>query len=383
MRIAILIRRYITTGGAERYAVEVARRLAKTHEIHIFAQQWDHQPEGMTLHPVWRPFDKPAFANRWWFEWRTSRMARGFDVVYAHEKLVSFNVTNVHCGTFVGGLWGSARGERKNPVRTWIKILTGPSIWGNWLLEKRHYRLATGRFWVADSEIVKLEVQQHYPIPDDRFLVAHSGVDTPAPDAPEKRKLWRSKLGFKDADVVALFVGSEFKRKGLGSLVEAMGRLKENAPRLVVVGGEDPSTYQARARELHIADRITWAGRVNNVKDYYAMADIFVLPTLSDPSPLAPLEAMAHGCAGVVSSGRYTGVAELTRNGEAILLQDPRDPAEIARAIETLLDPAVRRDYADKGRALALQLSWDRTTDIIQQALQKSQRELSAALTKL
>lgn len=377
MKVALLVRRYITTGGAERYAVEVARRLARVHEVHIFAQQWDHEPEGMTLHRVWRPFDKPAFANRWWFAWRTSRMARGFDVIYSQEKVIGFDVMNVHCGTFVGGLWGSARGERKSAFRTRLKILTGPSIWGNWLLEKLHYRLAPGRFWVADSEMVKLEVQQFYPIPDNRFLIAHSGVDEPGPDAAAKRVEWRRKLGFKDGEVVALFVGSEFRRKGLPALVEAMGLLKERAPRLVIVGGEDPASYQARARELHISDRITWAGRVNNVKDYYALADIFVLPTLSDPSPLAPLEAMAHGCAAVVSCGRYTGVAELAKAGEAIVLEDPKDPSEIARAIERLLDPATRAGYAEKGRELARTLSWDRTAGVILEALERSRRERS------
>jgi UDP-glucose:(heptosyl)LPS alpha-1,3-glucosyltransferase len=375
----MLIRRYITTGGAERYAVEVARRLSRAYDVHIFAQQWDHEPEGMELHPVWRPFDKPAFANRWWFAWRTSRMARGFDVVYSQEKLPFFDITNVHCGTFVGGLWGSARGQRRGAFRTWLKILTGPSIWGNWLLEKLHYRLAPGRLWLADSEMVKREVQRYYPIPDDRFLIAHSGVDEPGPDVAERRRLWRGRLGFKDADVVALFVGSEFRRKGLGALVEAMGLLKERAPKLVIVGGEDPASYQARAGELGIGDRITWAGRVSNVNDYYALADIFVLPTLSDPSPLAPLEAMAHGCAAVVSCGRYTGAAELTRDGEAILLEDPKSPPEIAAAIERLLEPGTRKNYADKGRALARTLSWDRTAAVIAEALERSLRERSPA----
>ena len=49
MKIALLIRRYITTGGAERYAVEVARRLARVHEVHVFAQQWDHRAGGDDL----------------------------------------------------------------------------------------------------------------------------------------------------------------------------------------------------------------------------------------------------------------------------------------------------------------------------------------------
>lgn len=237
MKIAILIRRYITTGGAERYAVEVARRLAKTHQVHVFAQQWDHEPEGMVLHRVSRPLRKPNYLNAWWFSWRASRLARGFDVVYSHERVSRFDVMNIHCGTFVGGLWGAERGQPNRPFRTWLKVLTGPSIWAHWLLERGNTRLAPGRIWVADSEMVKLEVQRYYPIPDDRFFIAHSGVDAPAPDANQRRGRWRARLGLDNQDVAALFVGSEFRRKGLDALIEALGILRERGPRLVVVGG--------------------------------------------------------------------------------------------------------------------------------------------------
>ncbi|MGO8676855.1 MAG: glycosyltransferase family 4 protein [Limisphaerales bacterium] len=375
MKIAILIRRYITTGGAERYAVEVARRLAKTHQVHVFAQQWDHEPEGMVLHRVSRPLRKPNYLNAWWFSWRASRLARGFDVVYSHERVSRFDVMNIHCGTFVGGLWGAERGQPNRPFRTWLKVLTGPSIWAHWLLERGNTRLAPGRIWVADSEMVKLEVQRYYPIPDDRFFIAHSGVDAPAPDANQRRGRWRARLGLDNQDVAALFVGSEFRRKGLDALIEALGILRERGPRLVVVGGQDRTPYERRAAELGIAHRITWAGRVDNIQDYYALADIFVLPTLSDPSPLAPLEAMAYGCAAIVSCGRYSGAAELAANGEALLLQDPKDPSELAKALESLMDPAARKALSERGRLSTRHCSWDRTAAAVLAALENSARQ--------
>ncbi len=375
LKIALLVRRFIVTAGAERYAVEMARRLAKIHEVHVFAQQWDHEPEGISLHRVPRLCEKPRWFNQWWFSCQTARMVKGFDVIYTHDRVTRFDVMNIHVGTFIGGLWGEGRGEQKDAFRTWLKILTGPSIWAYLLLEKLHSRTARGRFWLADSDLVKREMQKYYPAPDDRFFIAHSGVDQPEPNADQRRTEWRRKLGFTDGEVVALFVGSEFKRKGLGALVEAMGLLADRALKIVVVGGEDPGPYQKRALELKIADRITWAGRVSNVKDYYALADIFVLPTLSDASPIAPLEAMAYGCATVVSCGRYTGAAELAKNGEAILLQDPRDPVEIAKAMECLMNPATRKEYASKGRKLAGDLSWDRTARVVVEALEKSYLE--------
>lgn len=377
MKIAILIRRYITTAGAERYAVEVARRLARVHEAHVFAQQWDHEPAGMVLHRVSRPVRKPNYLNAWWFSWRACRMARGFDVVYAHERVTRFDVMNIHCGTFVGGLRGLERGEPRSAWRTWLKVLTGPSIWAHWLLERRNTRLAPGRLWVADSEMVKLEVQRYYSIPDERFFIAHSGVDAPVPDAAQRRAEWRAKLRFNDRDVVALFVASEFRRKGLGPLLEALGTLGERGPRLVVVGGQDRAPYERRAAELGVGQRITWAGRVDHIKDYYALADIFVLPTLSDPSPLAPLEAMAYGCAAIVSCGRYTGAAELAANGEALLLQDPKDASEIAKALLSLMDPAARKALAARGRQCVTQYSWDRTAGIVLAALEESARQRS------
>ncbi|MGA2864424.1 MAG: glycosyltransferase family 4 protein [Verrucomicrobiota bacterium] len=379
MKVAVLIRRYITTGGAERYAVEVARRLAKGHEVHVFAQEWDHEPAGMVLHRVSRPVRKPNYLNAWWFSWRAARLARGFDVVYSHERVTRFDVMNIHCGTFVGGLWGAERSEPKGAFRTWLKLLTGPSIWSHWLLERCNNRLAPGRFWVADSQMVKREVQRYYPIPEERFFIAPSGVDAPVPDAARRRAEWRGRLGFKEHDVVALFVGSEFRRKGLGALIEALGRLGDRGPRLLVVGGQDRTAYERRAAQLQAGQRITWAGPVNNIQDYYALADIFVLPTLSDPSPLAPLEAMAYGCATVVSCGRFTGAAELASRGEALLLQDPRDPCELAKALESLMDPATRRGYAERGRQLSRQWSWDRTAEVVLAALEKSARERGRA----
>ncbi len=375
MKIAILIRRYITTGGAERYAVEVARRLAAKHDVHIFAQQFDHEPAGMTAHRVRRPFDSPAFLNRWWFSWRTASLTRGFPLVYTHEKVTRFDVANVHCGTFVGGLKGGERGERPNRLRLWLKIVGSPAIWGNWRLEQLHFKLASGRFWAADSEMVMRDVQRYYAVPDSRFFIAHSGVDKPGPGVESRRDEWRRKLGFAPDECVALFVGSEFRRKGLAALIEAMGLLGTKAPRLVVVGGQDRTPYETRAKQLGVNERIHWAGRVSNVNDYYALADVFVLPTLSDPSPLAPLEAMAHGCAAIFSGSRYTGAAELTTNGEAIVLSDPRDSAELARALARLRDPVIRSGLAEKGRALAAQLSWDRTAGVVEQALLAAAKE--------
>ena len=373
MKIALLLRRFITTGGAERYAVEIVRRLATVHEVHIFAQEWDQAPAGVIFHRVSRPFKKPSFLNQWWFSWRTAKMARGFDVVYTHERVTQFDVMHIHCGTFVGGLLDPARATKK--IARWqmgLKILTTPGIWAYGLLEKIHFRFQPFRHWIAVSEMTRAEVQRYYELPEASFTIAHSGVDQPPANLAEKRPALRRTFGFKDSEIVWLFVGSEFRRKGLAALIAALGVLKNEGLKLMVVGGGDPVPFQNQARELGVDGQIIWAGLVKNTGDYYAAADIFVLPTTSDPSPLSPLEAMAFGCTTIMSCGRYTGAAEHIKNSEAILLENPRDPGEIAAAIQRLLPSAARTEYVQKGRALVAKLTWDRTAGIVRQALEKS-----------
>lgn len=383
MKIGVLIRQFVTNRGAERYAVEITRRLAAKHEVHVFAQDWDNEPPGVTMHRVPLLLKKPSVFNQWWFSWHTARMtkAAGMDLVHAHERVTQFDVMNIHVGTYIEGIWGEVRGDHRNRFKTWLKVLTTPSIWAYMRLEKLHSQTAPGRFWVPDSDMVKREMQHYYPTPDDRFFIAHSGVDQPERDAAERRTQWRAKLGLRADEVAALFVGSEFRRKGLPALLEAMAILKEKAPHLVIVGGKELELEpcQKRASELGINERLTWAGRVNNVKDYYSLADIFVLPTLSDASPIAPLEAMAYGCATIVSNGRYTGAAELIRNGEAIILDDPRNATEIAQAMERLLNPQARQEIARRGQELVRAFTWDRTAAVIMEAIEKSHKEKAVA----
>jgi len=109
---------------------------------------------------------------------------------------------------------------------------------------------------------------------------------------------------------------------------------------------------------------------------------MFVLPTLSDAGPMSPMEAMGHGCPAIFSCVPYAGIAEVVKSDEAILLQNPKNAGEIARAIEHLLDPAIRKAYAIKGEALARQLSWDQTAETVSGALEKSYQQRMGRLKR-
>jgi UDP-glucose:(heptosyl)LPS alpha-1,3-glucosyltransferase len=135
--------------------------------------------------------------------------------------------------------------------------------------------------------------------------------------------------------------------------------------KLVVAGGGGGrlEAYMKLAENLGLGDDIIFLGLVREVEELYAMSDACILPTLSDPCPLVPLEAMASGVATIMSCSKYAGTAELIRNGEALILEDPKDADEIANALRRLMDESYRKELGEKGRQLAETLTWERTTE--------------------
>jgi UDP-glucose:(heptosyl)LPS alpha-1,3-glucosyltransferase len=219
---------------------------------------------------------------------------------------------------------------------------------------------------IAVSEQVKRNVQAHYLLPDQRFRLAYTGVELPGSSTETYRQAHgslRAQLGIAASDLVMLFVGTEFKRKGLDTLLHGLALLPRSRFTLLVAGGGSGRLdhYKALAESLGLGREVKFLGLVSDVERLYPVVDLFVLPTLADPCPLSPLEAMAAGVATVMSSSEFNGSAELVRNGEALILPDPRDPRKIAEALTKLMDAPTRAALAEKGRELVRQLTWEKT----------------------
>jgi len=168
-----------------------------------------------------------------------------------------------------------------------------------------------------------------------RITVLHNGVRemgaVPAAVAAARRT-----LGLGDNDLVVLTVGRLSREKGQAHLIRALPALRGRA-RLVIVGdGPDRSALEDLARALGVQRSVVFAGMTANVSPFYAMANVFVLPSLSEGSPNALLEAMACGLPVVAT--RVGGVPEIATDGATALLVPPKDPLSLARAIDRLLD---------------------------------------------
>jgi glycosyltransferase involved in cell wall biosynthesis len=181
-----------------------------------------------------------------------------------------------------------------------------------------------------------------------RITVLHNAT-RPMPVIPAAVGTLRHELGIGDAERVVLSVGRLSHEKGHADLLRAAAALPR-ATRVVIVGeGPERQRLESLAARLGMCDRVIFTGHRLQLAPFYAMADVFVLPSLSEGCPNALLEAMAAGLPIVATT--VGGVPEVVADGVHALLVGPRDPAMLASALSMLLtNRRLARELGDGAR---------------------------------
>lgn len=182
----------------------------------------------------------------------------------------------------------------------------------------------------------------------------------------------RAKLEIDLEDKVILYVGRFDRRKGIETLVRAVGcpEVKRHSNlKLIIVGGSTPGKKDGKEKEriegivneLGLKEITTFAGRIEhaNLAYYYAAADVCIVPSHYEPFGLVAIEAMACGTpvvASEVGGLKFTVINELTG-----LLVPPQDERAFAEAINRILVyPAWARQLEkDARKRVETMFSWD------------------------
>lgn len=200
-----------------------------------------------------------------------------------------------------------------------------------------------------------------------------NGVDVRRFAPGERSPELRQRHAIADDERVALLVAGLDQAhafKGVDVLLEALRELPD--VRAVVVGdGDLRPSYEARARQLRVAGRVIFAGRVgeHELAGYYRLADVTVLPstTMGEAFGLVLVESLSCGTPVVASN--LPGVRTVVDDGRDGVLTPPGDVPALARAIKVVLaDDGARRAMGRHGRARAEALySWDRIGEQLEQ----------------
>lgn len=192
-------------------------------------------------------------------------------------------------------------------------------------------------------------------VAEDRIQIQHMPIRDTGPSGEEDRAEARRLLRAQPADRLILTVGRLSKEKGQAVLLEAFARLLREQPtglHLVVVGdGPERPVLRQLCQKLRICEHVTFAGQQSNVRRFYDIADLFVLPSHSEGSPNALLEAMSAKTPVVAT--RVGGIPEMATNGNDALLVDPADPRAMAEAMVRILgDDSLRQRLIASGRSV-------------------------------
>ncbi|MBI5870704.1 MAG: glycosyltransferase family 4 protein [Actinobacteria bacterium] len=208
-------------------------------------------------------------------------------------------------------------------------------------LQYRWIDRLTGRLadlFIAVCEATRKDIVEGLGVPEAKVVVVHNGIEDHRADAATVKAL-RAGLGYESGNRLVVFVGRVAFHKGVGYLADAAESVLMKLPeaRFLVVGeGPMEEALRQRAEKPPLIGRFTLMGMRTNALEIIAMADLLVLPSLSEGLPLSLLEAAMSGKAMVASN--VGGVSEVVVEGETGLLVNPRDSDALATAISSLLN---------------------------------------------
>jgi glycogen synthase len=218
---------------------------------------------------------------------------------------------------------------------------------------------------VAVSQFTKDSIVREYNIPANKIEVVHNHFDPSDLEPDQGENIYRylsymRRLGYR----IVLSTGRLTIQKGLPNLLHAFKEALARQPKtfLLFVGdGEQKFELIRQAADLGIAANVFFAGfqRGKKYRDGYTVADLFVMPSISEPFGLVALEAIGYGTPVLIS--KQSGVSEVIRN---CLKVDFWDTNEMANAITAVVQNDALRDelHANSYREYQNH-SWDKSAD--------------------
>ncbi|MBN1146709.1 MAG: glycosyltransferase family 4 protein [Anaerolineales bacterium] len=335
--------------------LEGIARLECEHELVVFLDPEQEIPDFLPAHcfTIVRipPRTGSALGKFWWDHIAVGRACKrlGVDALYAPAHVRPFYSPCPAVVTVHDMMYHLFPDDWSWSERVYFRIATS-------MLTSRAAALS------AVSESTRQDILKFMAVPEERIKVIYHGIPNgfmPV-DMPARRAL-RDKYQLSRPFI--LYVGSFHPRKNLQGLLDAFEEIAPDFPHdLVIVGlpiWDNPS-LRNRIRDSRFAQRIRMIGFVptSELVVFYNEAEVFVFPSLYEGFGFPVLEAMACGCAAIVS--KSSSLPEVA--GDAALLVKPDQKSELVTAIHQLLtDGNLRVFMQRKALEQASRFSWVKT----------------------
>jgi glycosyltransferase involved in cell wall biosynthesis len=216
---------------------------------------------------------------------------------------------------------------------------------------------------IAVSNLTRRIVIEKYGIPAEKVVTVHNAVEF---NDAKGRGLERS-----IDDKIVTFLGRITYQKGPDYFVEAAAKVLKQVPnvRFVMAGSGDMFNHVIRrVAKLGIADRFHFTGflKGDEVQQMFHLSDVYIMPSVSEPFGISPLEAMRSNVPVIIS--KQSGVAEVLKYAVKV---DYWDVDAMADAIYGLITyPALSKMFRERGQAEVNTLKWDKAAEAVARVYQ-------------
>ncbi|MFP7473331.1 glycosyltransferase family 4 protein [Niallia taxi] len=368
-KLAIVAHNINNRGGMEIHLSEIIKRTSKDHDITVIATELTGNFPNVRFIKIPVP-QKPVFIKSVLFCLIASMilLVKRFDFVHTTGAIVfnKVNLSTVHfCHRAYNNLGLNDRLKNtKSFAHTINSWLQGKfALW----MEGICYNSNRIPKLIAVSDHVKNELLYYFEYQESQVEIIPNGVDTETFSPPtllEKRKI-RKKMGVAEKDLVFVFVGGDWSRKGLKILLEAFEILLDKYPDLeakVLVVGKGSKQAILQGVSGKVTENVLFQGFQENPADLYKMSDVYVLPSLYETFSIASLEAGACGLPIIMTP---VGIADIIAIDEVTGYTVERSKESVLIAMEKIaLNRALRESMSQQVRLYSQEITWDQTYDL-------------------
>jgi len=361
--------------GGARAVNEVAERTALKHDVHLFARraeeidfshiQW-HKMPGLS----W-----PAILDFTTY-YALSKIAiskRRFDIVHS----VGINAKAANVITIPNIQPAKHEALSQLSERSQISVAR---IFTRWLyletttaIERKAYTDRPMRIpplFLPISRGVEKDLRNHYDIGAAPVRVIPNAADTNVfkPLDQAERVRWRQANGFHPEDIILIFAGGEWTRKGLDIAIQSLGKIRNPQVKLFVAGHDaDYCQFEHLAIEAGVKERVIFGGFRRDIPAALGASDIFFFPSRYEAFSVATIEAAACGLPVVAS--RINGAEDFITPGENGAFVE-HDAGHAARVLQPLLENADMRKKMGKlaRKSVESNYTWDRVAEMTENA---------------
>jgi UDP-glucose:(heptosyl)LPS alpha-1,3-glucosyltransferase len=270
-----------------------------------------------------------------------------FEYLSKHPTPIIFGLdrnrfqTHIRAGNGVHAAYLQRRAVEEGVVKK-LSFALNPLHHAILCLEKKGFEHPDLKVLFTNSAMVKREISQFYRTDPDKIQIVHNGVEWHGmQDAFDQwdsgRERTQRVLHLDPNAFQFLFIGHNFRRKGLEKLLSALALMKQEHFQLSVIGKDkNLAHFETLIHRIGLSQKVFFFGPQKETAPFYQLADCLIIPSLYDPFANVTVEALAMGL--LVVSSKSNGGHEILSPQNGVVIESLEDTFSFSKALKNILN---------------------------------------------